>query len=180
MDHTSVALLTFFTVFSPFLGACADSADSVDEPNGATSSALASGTPPPPPHDPPVVPIYRGNNPQIGDHVQGTVANEGAPGWIPEGIGFHIFGDGGPRFVPLLRCRVNGNGHHFLSTDPACEGQMVEGALGFVAPTPQPGVSAQLFRCMSPGGSDHLTTVHPEECAAAHYVIEGPQGFCAP
>lgn len=32
----------------------------------------------------------------------------------------------------LLRCVVRGNGEHFVSLDPACEGQIIEGPLGLV------------------------------------------------
>ena len=125
--------------------------------------------------DKPSVPIYRGYNGAIGDHLQGLGANEGAPAYTPEGVGFTIFASGGADRAPLFRCRVGA--YHFLSGDPSCEGQIGEGQLGYVAQSPAAGL-VQIFRCL--GGADHLTTANPQECTNAGFQIEGPQGYAAP
>jgi hypothetical protein len=75
-----------------------------------------------------------------------------------------------------LRCRTSSGGHHFLSTDGNCEGQIIEGPLGFVGTTQQAG-TYELVRCRS--AADHLTTLDRAECDAAGYSVEGPQGFAS-
>jgi hypothetical protein len=124
----------------------------------------------------PTRPVYRGFNPSIGDHVQGLVPNEGAPGWHSEGVSFKIYDHDDGNAQPLYRCRVNGTSYHFLSNAGNCEGQTVEGLLGYVSRTQRPGL-VQIFRCLGPTGADHLTTANPNECNVAHYRIEGPQGW---
>jgi hypothetical protein len=71
-----------------------------------------------------------------------------------------------------MRCRSGA--YHFLSGDPNCEGQIIEGQLGFVSQNPGPGL-VQLFRCLHL--ADHLSTVNPQECTNAGFQIEGPQGY---
>jgi hypothetical protein len=36
--------------------------------------------------------------------------------------------------VPLYRCRIGAGTDHFVSTDPACEGQTTDMLLGYVMP----------------------------------------------
>jgi hypothetical protein len=123
-----------------------------------------------------LVAIFRADNPASGDHLQGVVEGEGAPAYRPEGIGFYLFAVDGPQRAPLMRCRISSEGHHFLSVDASCEGQIIEGPIGFVGTSPERGL-AQLVRCRS--GADHLTTLDPAECAIAGYIIEGQQGFAS-
>jgi hypothetical protein len=117
--------------------------------------------------------VYRAFNPTIGDHLQGLVANEGAPDWTPEGVGFRIYADVAAARAALYRCRVNDTSYHFLSTAGDCEGQTVEGPLGYLSTNASDGVA--LYRCVL--GGDHLSTLDPSECQAAGFVVEGQQGF---
>jgi hypothetical protein len=43
----------------------------------------------------------------------------------------HIAAVNGPGLVALYRCRIAGNGDHFTSTEPGCEGHVREHLLGF-------------------------------------------------
>ena len=116
--------------------------------------------------------VYRAFNAAFGDHLQGVVANEGAPDWTSEGVGFRVYADGAAGRAALYRCRVS-DGHHFLSTQADCEGQVVEGPLGYLGTTEGDGLP--LYRCVF--AADHLSTLDPTECQTAGFLVEGPQGF---
>jgi len=118
-----------------------------------------------------LVNIYRGE--ATGDHLLGTTDGEGQPGFTAQGIVFRIFGGNAPDTAPLHRCRMK-SGQHFVSNDPACEGQIAEGRLGYVARSAAPGL-LPLYRCYANG--DHVSTVTPTECAKRGLAVEGQQGF---
>jgi formylglycine-generating enzyme required for sulfatase activity len=118
-----------------------------------------------------LVNIYRGR--AEGDHLLGATDGEGAPGFAPQGIVFRIFGGNVADSAPLHRCRL-ASGKHFVSNDPACEGQIAEGRLGYVARNAAPGL-LPLYRCFGTGG--HISTVTPTECEKKGLAVEGQQGF---
>jgi sulfatase modifying factor 1 len=137
--------------------------------------------PPPPPPPPPADtrPIYRAYNGQIGDHLQGLTQGEGAPAWKAEGISFHTQKTAPASSYALYRCRIKNTSFHFLSNQAACEGQTPEGLLGYVYRTQAQGTQP-IYRCRSPKGTDHLSTLTPAECRKAGFVVEGTQGYALP
>jgi hypothetical protein len=127
----------------------------------------------------PEVPVHRSFNPSIGDHLQTLTANEGAPDWQYEAVGFHVFANGGPQRHPLHRCRYNDGPFHFISNGADCEGHALEGQLGFASDVPRDGL-VPIYRCYLHGTSDHLTTTNPSECENAGFAVEAIQGYVAP
>jgi hypothetical protein len=117
--------------------------------------------------------VHRAYNAEIGDHLQGLVANEGAPAWRYEGVGFRLHADGNAERAALYRCRVNGAIYHFLSNQEDCEGHVMEGLLGYLSTAEGEGLP--LYRCVL--GTDHLSTLDPSECQVAGFAVEGRQGF---
>lgn len=123
------------------------------------------------------VTVYRRYNRMSSDHLFTTVSNEGDPSYVTEGVPFFLLKvNPGGDSARLYRCFSGSS--HFLSLDAGCEGHANEGALGFLATQAfaSYGVS-DLRRCRSPKTSDHITTLDPNECQSAGYVVEGGQGL---
>lgn len=141
--------------------------------------AYGEQAPPPPPPPPPAktAPIYRAYNAGIGDHLQGLTQGEGAPAWRAEGTSFQVSTNAEAQTTGLYRCRIKNTSFHFLSNQANCEGQTVEGLLGYVHKTQAAGTKA-IYRCRS--GNDHLSTLTPKECTNAKFTIEGTQGYALP
>lgn len=80
----------------------------------------------------------------------------------------------------LLRCRTNNI--HFLSWESNCEGQIVEGILGYVGGKSAPGMIRLLRYSKAGTYLTVLETSHSEIAAAlkAGYKLEGHQGFAFP
>lgn len=147
-------------------------------------------TPVPQPQAPSPVPLYRshvaiaqGNGSIYEDYLYSQNQAEGAGVYTLEGAAFSVSpAPFGSFTVALMRCLVNGATslpYHFLSTDPNCEGQRVEGALGWVAPGQVAGTS-QLMRLYKSTTGAHLTTKSLTEVNYAQtlgYKYEGPQGW---
>ncbi len=125
--------------------------------------------PPPPPATPPATcngrtcaPVYRTYKP--GQHFYTTSADEAT------GAGFDVE-FGGPYYwvdaasqggmVPWYRC-LKGNGKHFYTTASNCEGQKVEGPMGFVSTSHVAG-SRPLYRLYSPSLANHFYTTSATE-----------------
>lgn len=99
-----------------------------------------------------------------GQHFYTSSANEAT------GAGFTIE-FGGPYywvdavnhngFVPWYRC-LKGNGKHFYTTSSTCEGQKVEGAMGWVATGAVAGAHP-LYRLYSPSLGNHFYTTSASE-----------------
>lgn len=63
--------------------------------------------------------------------------------------------------VPLYSCK-QGSEDWFVSRDPACEGQLTEGLIGYAYPSAPAGVSSiPLYRCYVPSNGDHLISPDP-------------------
>jgi hypothetical protein len=146
--------------------------------------------PPPPPPPPPTAkaaPIYRAYNGE--DHLQGLQQGEGAPAWKSEGISFHVLKTApAAASYQLYRCRLtnDNNRFHFLSNDAHCEGQTVDGLLGYVYAA-QAANTKPIYRCRKgtggigiPAFHDHLSTLTPDECRKGGYQVEGTQGYALP
>ena len=151
--------------------------DAVDPwPFMATWQRYAGQSSAPPPAPAPAVPldppaacegrtcaaVYRTYKP--GQHFYTTSADEAT------GAGFDVeFGGpyywvdaaGGSGFVPWYRC-LKGNGKHFYTTASNCEGQKVEGPMGFVATSAVAG-ARPLYRLYSPSLANHFYTTSVDE-----------------
>lgn len=137
---------------------------------------------PPPPPQPPAPegetqPVHRSYNAAIGDHLQGLIQNEGAPGWGYERVSFKTWKTRPANGRALFRCRRNGTSNHFLSNSPSCEGHTSEGSVGFVSSVEAAG-TRPIYRCVK--GNDRLSTLTPAECRRASFVVEGKQGYALP
>jgi len=77
-----------------------------------------------------------------------------------------------PGRVPLNRCLVIGSGKHFLSATPDCEGQKLEGNLGFLNGATE-SANDQLWRCRHAGNGGYLFTRFTIDCHMRGYVVEG-------
>jgi hypothetical protein len=91
-------------------------------------------------------------------------AHEVTTGWV-DSSAFHLESTLGylyeaptGAFDRALYGCVQGNDNYFVSTDPACEGQLILGLDGYVSPTAQPGTVA-LYRCYT--GADHFVSPDP-------------------
>ncbi len=118
--------------------------------------------------------VYRFYN---GEHFYSLSADEGTnAGYIYEGVGFKTFSSNAnlSDVTALYRCIAGG--HHFVSTDPNCEGQANEGSYGYIF-TKKIGNSIPLYRFYGPG--DHLITTNAGE-AGGVYTPEGILGFVVP
>ncbi len=137
-------------------------------------------TPPPPPPPPPpprlTKPVHRyfsGSH-----HFFTTDKPEGdRTGWRYEGVAFHVGSQQLSNSLELMRCRLRGNGLHFLSTQRDCEGQIVEAPIGWVFWSAAPG-AREIVRCNR--STAFLATTNRGECAAAGYTINGPLGWAPP
>ena len=69
----------------------------------------------------------------VGDHNLLT-PDSGCEGQIPLGPVGWIYLEDGPDREPVYRCR--GTNDHFISIDPACEGETMEQLLGYAPPAP--------------------------------------------
>lgn len=142
----------------------------------------ATTTPPAPPKPPPAcedgscAAVYRTYKP--GEHFYTTSSNEAT------GAGFNVE-FGGPYYwvknakksgyVQWFRC-LKGNGKHFYTTASNCEGQTVEGAMGWVATGIVPG-GRPLYRLYQPSIGAHFYTTSVTErddvVRDAGYKFEG-------
>lgn len=143
------------------------------------ASQGAAPPPPPPPAGAVQRDVHRAYNAQLGDHLLGITQNEGAPAWRYEGVAFRAMSAAVAGTVALHRCRINNTSQHFLSNAANCEGHTSEGVVGYVFSAQAAGTQP-IYRCVSPKGTDHLTTLTPQECLNAGFRVEGRQGFAFP
>lgn len=132
----------------------------------------------PPPQSYEVTNVHRFYHTYEGDHFLSTNQHEGyAAGYHGEGVAFQLYTATGPGRGPLFRCKQRNSIDHFLSTDSNCEGHVYEGLLGYMEINRTSSMTKQLFRCVSQGGRDHLSTTNPDECRRASYRVEAAQGW---
>lgn len=149
----------------------------LDRTYGSLGFRCAYGPlPPPPPPAPEVdkVAIYRAKNGTVGDHLQGLIKGEGAPHWVYEGISFWLSKTPLEGTAPLYRCLRQG--HHFLSNQVDCEGNVNEGLLGFTFQKERKGAEL-VYACRDPKTFDGGSTLTPRECTDAGYQVVGTQGY---
>jgi hypothetical protein len=129
-----------------------------------------------------LTPIFEGVFPASGDHVQGPVAGEGAPGYQPQGVSFQARTQASSSTKPLYRCAHSGGRFHFLSNDARCEGYTVEyegKPIGHLDATQTPGTEP-VYRCTVPSGEVHISLRGENTCATKGMTREMLQGYAAP
>lgn len=113
------------------------------------------------------------------DHMLSRSASEGAPAYSATGLAFRVLTRAVPGYAALYRCRAGGD--HFVSRSANCEGQAIEGVLGYVATTANAVMSRALSRCIGASG-DHKITLETQ-CGTSggqSYQREGALGFVLP
>ncbi|MDP4023536.1 hypothetical protein Q8W71_12935 [Methylobacterium sp. NEAU 140] len=117
----------------------------------------------------PTLPLRRALRPRDGQHW--VSAGYIAPDFAPESVLGAVWRLREPGTAPLYSCQV-GTGPHFLSRDPACEGQIVLGETGYVSEAPRPG-TRPIYRCLAPASGSHFVSTDP---ACEGQRSEGPLG----
>ncbi|MFZ3231758.1 MAG: hypothetical protein WA160_16245 [Pseudobdellovibrio sp.] len=112
------------------------------------------------------------------DYLFSTSAIEGPKaGYFPEEARFSLSATSLPNTRPLFRCRIKTNGSsHFLSPDASCEGQVVEGLLGYMSSIPQPNLKS-LNRYVLVATNSHIDIVQGDEVNFAGWKFEGTHGY---
>jgi hypothetical protein len=130
------------------------------------------------------VSVYRSYDQNTGDFFYSKSLTEGRDaGYSYQGIGFKILtASTNPGTVPLYRC-VMANVfpfHHFLSPNTTCEGNLVEGPLGYMYTSQQTNF-VPLYRFYSTNGTGfhHFETVTYSEGVNAGFTFEGILGYVA-
>ncbi|MFH8224062.1 hypothetical protein ACH4C2_33725 [Streptomyces sp. NPDC018057] len=104
------------------------------------------------------------------DHAEGTAGL--SAGYRAEAVHGYLSLVAEPGTEALYQCRAGGD--DFTSLDSACEGQTVQGTLGYLWSEPPAGrPSTPVYRCNT-GGGDHFDSVR-EDCEGQH--AEGLQGY---
>jgi hypothetical protein len=91
---------------------------------------------------------------------------------------FYLYATAQAGTLPLYRC-VSSAGAHLYTTDPACEGEKVEGTMGWIATGPTCG-AVPLYRLSNATSGDHLYTTSMAEASSAQssgYVMEASPGY---
>jgi hypothetical protein len=94
---------------------------------------------------------------------------------------YYLYAEAQTGLVPFYRCST-ASGAHLYTTDPACEGQTVEGSMGWIATAAVCG-SVPLYGLHDATTGDHLYTTSSTEAASAEsggYVLDGTAGYVWP
>jgi YD repeat-containing protein len=97
-------------------------------------------------------------------------------GLVSDGAQFNLSPTGGSGLVALYRCYASANNDHFLSGQSDCEGQGVEGIIGYAYLAAGPNLVA-LYRFNKASIYDHLITVNYQEGIGNGYSYEGILGY---
>ncbi len=125
--------------------------------------------------------VHRSANGSTGEHFYTTSASEAmCCGFVVESLNyFYLYNATQPGTTTLYRCLSRASGtDHFCSTDASCEGQIVEGPMGFIGTSAVCG-STPLYRAWDPRTGTHLFTTDAAERAtvvAAGWTDEGVVG----
>jgi hypothetical protein len=123
------------------------------------------------------LPIYRSTSLISGDVLYSTSTTEGtAGGYVLAGAAFNLFQDPSPSRSMLYRCFGSGK-DHFISLDPTCEGQPIDGPMGYVETALSTSAPHPLYRCFD--GTHHFVDLPGSilECVNAKTTIETTLGF---
>jgi hypothetical protein len=122
------------------------------------------------------LPVFRYVNPAAKHfYTQGLMEGIRA-GLSPESWAFTLYRQSGTDLAPVYRCYVPSMDDHFMSRQSNCEGQTVEGTLGYVRVTAASGLKP-LYRFFKASISDHLITINYDEAVNAGYAYESVVGY---
>ena len=118
-----------------------------------------------------------------GQHFYTTTDSEASCcGYVVEQVDdYYLYAAAQPGLVPFYRCRTSSGGHLY-TTDATCEGQTVEGTLGWIATGAVCG-SVPLYGLHDASSGDHLYTTSAAEVSSAQaggYVLDGTAGYVWP
>ncbi len=128
-------------------------------------------------------PVYRYRNISTGEHFYTVSRGEvGGSQWVTEGDpAYYLYASDVGGLLPFYRCRWSGK--HFYTTSSVCEsasGAVLEGTMGYIAPTPRCGSTA-LHRIYRLANGDHFYTTSDSERDIAlvtqGYTSEGISGY---
>jgi hypothetical protein len=127
------------------------------------------------------IPVHRSYNPSTGEHFYTTSLPEAqTPGFNLEFQNFYyLYANQQPGTVAFYRCWIPAIGMHLYTTSPTCEGQTVEGTMGYIGTSDIAG-GTPLYRAAHTGNGDHFYTNSLTEynnAVAGAYVAEGSVGF---
>ena len=94
---------------------------------------------------------------------------------------YYLYATAQAGLVPFYRCSTAA-GDHLYTTDASCEGETVEGSMGWIATTSVCG-SVPLYRLFNATSGDHLYTTSMAEVTSAEgggYVSQGTAGYVWP
>lgn len=96
-------------------------------------------------------------------------------GYTFEGTSFHVLPSATDGLKGIYRC-LDRSKHHFVSSDSACEGQIVESRYGYIYASPTPNTTA-LFSYFNPRTGDYLATSNPGELDGTSYQLLSILGY---
>jgi hypothetical protein len=122
--------------------------------------------------------VYREYDAAKGWHMMSLTPNENSPTYALEGLGFYLYSSAvDASSVQLYRCSYASG--YFVSTDPGCEGQTFNYALGWAHRSAE-GAEVPIYRFYAPWNGDHLITVNPAEGYNNGYTFEAILGYTQP
>lgn len=128
--------------------------------------------PTPPTPAPSLVQIYRLF--KGGDFLYSQSQTEGvSAGYVLNGPAFKLSTVASSNHVPIYRCMAGAI--HFLSLSSTCEGQRVEGLIGYASRVAGP--PFRLYRFRNPANGTNLSTTNLNEGINAGFTLEAELGF---
>lgn len=103
------------------------------------------------------------------DHMLTANFGENPRTYGYDGAGFKLYDNDGTNRTELYRCLSGYD--HFASTSTNCEGQKMEGSLGYLSTK----TGSPIYRCYN--GKDHLITADKSECTEGGFTIEATLGY---
>ncbi|KQN04354.1 hypothetical protein ASE85_04675 [Sphingobium sp. Leaf26] len=97
-------------------------------------------------------------------------------GFDPEQLAFSLYPSSGSGLVGLYRCYASANAAYFITTASNCEGQTVQGLMGYAYTTAGTGRRA-LYRFYKASTADHLVTVSYDEGNNNGYTLVSTLGY---
>ncbi|WP_334186013.1 hypothetical protein [Novosphingobium sp.] len=122
------------------------------------------------------VPVFRYVNPGAKHFYTHRLMEGIRAGLSPEGWAFTLYRQPGIDLAQVYRCYVPSTDDQFMSRQSNCEGQTVEGTLGYVRVTAASGLNP-LYRLFKASISDHLITINYDEAVNAGYAYESVVGY---
>jgi hypothetical protein len=126
--------------------------------------------------------VTRSYSSSAGQHFYTTTDSEASCcGYsVEQQYAYYLYAAQQPGLVPFYRCRTAAG--HLYTTDPGCEGQAVEGPMGWIAQGAVCG-SVPLYALSNATTGDHLYTTSSAEVSSAQsggYTLVGTAGYVWP